>query len=423
MKFARLMVLLLLVIATVITCVACNGGKETTRTKKPGGNGGPSTTVCSKPEDHEVAEWTVDRPATCRVPLREVGVCTKCGAEVERKGDKLDHDWGEPIREESTCLMPGEVYHKCSMCQEEEMIEELPLADHQFTEHTDSTGKFVKYDCSECGTNYIKAKPSSNDLFYWATNEVSYEALGSFNSDFGISLKGLDYYKSSKDSNNTVCGMFADRDNAYMFVEDKNNILKNEDNFVIQFDIMYEKFPEGSKPSTLLCLPINNQSGYLFLLTVNSNGYLGFLDETAYEAPIKEGQLSLNTWHNIAVVVHFEDGYMQADGNYFRIPYDVYLDGKKLALECEITIDGEKQNYTAEHGATADKSITSVSDIESLSVRLFDGGRNVGLSYRVAIDNFRLYSGTTVQPAMRGELDFGAGGKLTVDFPTAIIWE
>ena len=34
MKFARLMVLLLLVIATVITCVACNGGKETTRTKK-----------------------------------------------------------------------------------------------------------------------------------------------------------------------------------------------------------------------------------------------------------------------------------------------------------------------------------------------------------------------------------------------------
>lgn len=423
MKFSRLMVLLLLVLAVVITCVACDGGKETTK-KRTTSKTNDSADACAMGE-HVVADdaWVVDREASCRVPLREVGICSNCGAEVERKGEKLDHDWGEVLTEESTCQRAGATYHKCSMCQEEEMIEELPIKEHEFTEYTDSTGKFVKYNCDVCQTNYIKAKPTSNDLFYWATNEVAYEALASFDENFGVSWKSFNLY-TPVDSNNTVCAMVDGRDNSYLFFNDKNNILKNEDDFVIQFDIMYEKFPEGSKPSTLLCLPINNQSSYVQFLTLNSNGYLGFVDETAYESPIKGGQLSLNTWHNIAVVVSFGDIYKQADSDseYYRLPYDVYLDGKKLDLDCEITKDGEKQDYSAERGAAGWGSVP-LSEIENLTIRIADGGRNVGLVYDFSIDNFRVYTGTTVQPALRGELDFGAGGKVTVNYPKEIIWE
>ena len=413
MRFSKLMVALLLIVAIVIACVACDGGDTTTKktTKK---------TTSQEACEHVVETWEVDRAATCRTPVIEKGVCTICNEEVERKGDKLDHEWGDPITEASTCLVPGEVYHACTLCGEEEMIEELPVAEHDFTEKTDSTGKYVMYDCSECGTNYIKNKPSSKDLLNWVVNEVSYDGLSSYSENFTLTpLKGLTYY-TTPGSNNTIVAMPEGKDNSILFINDKNNLIKNEDSVVIQFDIMYEAFPEGSKPSTLLCLPVNNQTDYLFFLTINSEGYLQFSDENVYESSIKDGKLSLNTWHNIAVVVNFKDAYTQADGKYLRIPYDIYLDGEKLTLETQK--NGE--SYVAPYAATAlnVEKVSSISAIEHLMVRIADLGRNVGLTYRLALDNIRIYSGTTVDAPMRGELTFGST-KVTLDLPTTLVKE
>ena len=443
MKFSRLLVLAFLVIATIITCVACNAEETTTRKRTTKKNDAP--TACDNGE-HNVPDdaWVVEREASCRVPLKEVGVCADCGEEVERKGEKLDHSWGEDITEPATCLQVGQVYHKCAICNEEEMIEELPIAEHNFTTHTDTTGKYVKYECPDCSTMYIKAK--ANDLFCWATNEVDYSALGIFDDNFGISLTSLQLYTAAG-SNNTVCAMAEGRNNCYMFVSDNNNILKNEDNIVIQFDVMYEAFPTGGVQS-LLCLPhdLESNGSYVGLLYVNSDGYLGFVDERCYETPIKDGQLELNTWHNIAVVLHLEDVYKATvqdlhdkgvtgateDETFYRLPYEIYLDGEKLDLKAEVAkkdangndIEGQTEEYHTELGG-AGWGTLAVSEITALSVRIGEGGKRQGgtVAYDMSLDNFRIYSGTTVQPALRGTLDFGAGGKITVDYPPVIDWE
>ena len=422
MKFLKWIVLMLVVLATVITCVACGGDdKGATTTTTENGN---TTTTPVKPKScgtgkHTVADdaWEITKAATCKAKGERKGLCSVCGDEVIEKTNIVDHSWGEDLRREPTCVTIGEIYHVCSVCEEEEQLEELAIIDHEFDITDDVTGRYSYYNCDACGTNYVRTKETSKDLLYWATNEVDFLSLPDWDESFKFSWpSGFMQYPT--ESGNVVAAMQDDKLVSGMYIADRNNnVIKYEDQIVIQLDIMYEAFPTGGKQSLFT---IEHSGSYVGLVSVDKDGYICFIDEKCYENPIKDGKLELNTWYNIAIVLDlagiYNDG-SDAETPYYRLPYDIYLDGEKLTLETEVDYDP----YIADVGE-AGWGRKTLAEAESITVRICDFGRGGAVaSYDCSIDNVRIYSGAEVDAPMRGEIDFG-DFKINVEYPTVIDW-
>ena len=414
MKFSKWIVLMLVVIAVVITCVACGGNENettTTTTTQKGGDG-PDVPDCG---DNHTYEWTVTAEPTCERKGTREGVCTVCGATTSERMDKIDHAWGEDLTREATCLATGEVYHVCASCDAEEQIEELPLVGHEFTTVDDATGVCTLYSCEECGTSFVKMKESAKDIIYWAGNEVGFADISVWNDDFTISETGFDPY--DLETGNVVIAMNPNAINSGLMITDKNNsILKYEDEIILQLDIMFDEYPDVQNQALLT---IQHSGQYVNLVSITKEGYIGFVDERVYEQPIVGTKLELGTWYNIAVVVDLKNIY--DDGSYgLRLPYDIYLDGQKLTLET--SVNGEP--YTADRGAagwSSDNTLT-LDAATSFAIRICDYGRSGGTgTYHCSLDNIRIYRGTEVQAAVRGEYDFN-GEKVTVDYPAELDW-
>ena len=422
MKFSKWIVLMLVILATVITCVACAGdGNKTTTTT-------PKATTTTKPKDcgtgkHTVADdaWEITKEATCKSKGERTGICSVCGNEVVEKTNIVDHNWGEELRTEPTCVNVGEIYHVCSVCHEKEQIEELAIVDHEFDVIDDVTGRYSYYNCDSCETNYVRTKETNRDLFYWTTNEVAFVSLENWDENFEVTFPtGFMQYEYN---GNVVAAMQDGKLVSGMYVKDRNsNIIKYEDQIVIQLDVMYEAFPTGGKQALFT---IEHSGTYVGLVSIDKDGYIGFVDEECYEAPIKDSKLELNTWYNIAVVLDLEGIYDDGSNTetpYYRLPYEIYLDGEKLALETEYEENYDMVEYTADVGE-AGWGYKTLAEAESISVRVCDFGRGGAVaSYDCSIDNLRIYSGSEVDAPVRGEIDFG-DFKVNVEYPTVIEWK
>lgn len=444
MKILRIMALLALSILLVLACVSCGDGNNTTTTTTT------TTTSGEKPVDpcpkgeHTVTEWTVTQESTCKRKGEHTGICDVCGESVTEPMNLIDHAWSEEMTTESTCIENGEIYQECTMCGEHYQIEELDLTSHDYTVKEDVTGKYEKYECSVCSTNYVRNKATDKDLFYWSADEAETPGF-TLETD-----KVASYY--DKDLGYNVSGQKDTQEGYSMWtIKDDNSVLKNEECFIIQFDIMYDQYPD--KTQSLISVPRDtggDDGAYGILLYFTPEGYLGMVGEETYRHPIIGGKLELNTWYNIAVIVRIGDVYkntvdMWHDKGYpwiteedpfYRIPYEVYLNGEKLELSAEVSVKdpvtgedieniftGEKETHikTFEYGG-ADWGKKPTSEYNTWAVRISDGGGDNNRTYKMAIDNVRIYSGDEVEAPVRGDIDFGDGDVVTITFPETIDW-
>lgn len=72
------------------------------------------------PLGHEIEDWTVTKEPTCSEEGLEIGVCTRCGEEVEQNVAKTEHTAGkwEITKETSSASVPGEKSLLCKVCGE-----------------------------------------------------------------------------------------------------------------------------------------------------------------------------------------------------------------------------------------------------------------------------------------------------------------
>lgn len=448
MKFTRLLVLAILVVATIIACVACNDSSDK-KTSKPDDK--PTDTVkdeCPNGGDHDWIEY-VKREPTCTMQGQKGKKCSKCGEEgrlatSDSRIPATDHDYGDLLTVPSTCLAPGKDYRVCKICGDEKLEKELPLADHNYSVEVSKNGKFELKNCPNCGTEFIKNITTKNDYFDFHFDEISFEpsALSTFNPDFSFQENGFDPYKGA-DSTNTVAAMKDNALNCAIRIEDKNLQLKELPAYVIQFDVMLTQYPENLVNSFVTLeygyTDDNGEAkiGYSNFLFLRDDGYLGICGEDTWRDPIEGTKLELNQWYNIAVVVR--DHYVNDDPddtNPNRIRYDLYINNKKIELKTQIPkkdangnpmtdpITGNPimEDYTAPEGAAA-YEYSKMST--GYTIRISDGGYGDGDTNqrshgRMALDNILIYGGKDVKPAIRGEIDFEKAGKKTITYPTEI---
>lgn len=150
MKKLRVLSAILLILATVVSCVSCEqlfgdllpGGAQNDTTGKfdPGFDNGDSA---NKPCYHE---W---KEATCL----ENAVCKKCGEQGTVKG--AHKYYTELIA--STCQEEGYALHTCSVCGTYYKDGYLPVSDHaesdwKFSTQDGNNAQSLKYkDCTVCG--------------------------------------------------------------------------------------------------------------------------------------------------------------------------------------------------------------------------------------------------------------------------------
>ena len=413
MKLSKIISLMLVALAVVIFCVSCGGEQNaTTGTTRPTTTRNPALANCDA-GNHLVPDdaWEIVTEASCGRTGKKKGVCSVCGKEQEERIDKLPHTWGDVVTIEPTCLTEGKKYHECTVCDEKEDIEELEVTAHEYVTVDDVTGTYTHYSCSVCETSYVRNKPTDNDILYWGGSELDFLSLDSLDPNF--SFTDIDFVQYKEENGfNTVIVNRSTKEFAGVHIKDNNLLIKSEESVVIQLDVMYESFPT----ETSLLLTMMPDGEFAGLVAITPDGYIGGVGEDFYETPIKDGKLELNTWYNIAVVLRFENAYVDEVG-WNRLPYDIYLDGEKLAIE---TISLTTNQSTLFDNCAAGWHGSSVDEVANFVIRIGDFGRNNEAShYRMAMDNIRIYGGETVQPPMRGEIDFG-DFKVTVDYPTEI---
>ena len=107
--------------------------------------------------------------------------CTRCEGTADAHGyfediDKIEHPWRDDITEKSTCTEYGRIYHVCSYCGEEELIEEIePLGHIKGDEIT------IYPTCTKDGYTYWECQREGCD---YSETIAEYDATGhDFNSE------------------------------------------------------------------------------------------------------------------------------------------------------------------------------------------------------------------------------------------------
>lgn len=458
MKFTKVFVLALLIVATIVTCVACGNSQKgetttTTTTKKDDATG-----PCIDGRQHDW-EVIVEREATCGMQGKKVKKCTKCGEKEKIKGEEgtipaLEHVYGDEIlTKEATCKATGKKYKVCQNegCDNELLVEELPIVQHNYTYEKDSTGKFEVATCSVCGTKFRKNATTKGDLFEFHMGEIGFEpsALKTFNTGFEFAENGFDPYTYTVNgSSNTIAAMKDGILNSVIRIKDTNLYLKELPAYVLQFDVMLTSYPEEGKVNSFVSLEYdttdsngNSVTGYSKILFLLDDGTLSLVGEKMYGEAIEGVKLELNTWYNIAVVLR--DAYVkEGDSVAGRIKTDLYIDNKKVELKTQIPqtdaegnnvldpITGEyvMEDYTAENGAAAYEKDKMAANY---TIRIGDGGyggllggsddNSAGITHGImALDNILIYEGKEVKPMLRGEITLENGEKDVVSYPTEI---
>ncbi len=152
MKFWKLMLVMVLVLATIVTLAACGGdGNDTgdgTNDNVSGGN---------KNCDH-VYDSAITKKATCTETGVMTYTCSMCGASYTEDIPLGDHDYVEKAVK-PTCTTPGIISFTCA-CGATKPDEEIePAKGHDYipvvTAPTCKDDGYTTYTCSECGDSYV----------------------------------------------------------------------------------------------------------------------------------------------------------------------------------------------------------------------------------------------------------------------------